>query len=203
MPGPVTVVALERATRAGVLGAVFVALGHAALEVLTTAGLALGLLKAGGPFVKGAIGVFGGAILVWMGAGMVRASKEAELPQSRDGGDPGRPAPSVKGRAVLAGAALAGVLTSLSNPYWALWWLTIGAKYVALALEAGAAGILAFYFGHILGDIVWLSALGAAMSRGRRLMSERAYRGLILGCGLLLCGFGAFFLASGLRTLLA
>jgi len=192
MPGPVTVAALERAARVGVLGALFVALGHALLEVLATAGLALGLLRAGGPFVKGAIGVVGGAILLWMGLGMMRASGKAEIPQPGRGGNPGGP----------AAAALAGVLTSLSNPYWALWWLTIGAKYVALALGAGIAGVAAFYIGHILGDIVWLSALGVAMSRGRRLMSKRAYRGLILGCGLLLCGFGAFFAASGLKAFL-
>ncbi|HIE09057.1 MAG TPA: hypothetical protein EYP65_04335 [Armatimonadetes bacterium] len=109
---------------------------------LSQRGWSLGLLKAREPYVKETIGLLGRAILIWIGAGMAKFSKRAELPGLKEGGNRNPLTPLPEGGALLRGAALAGALTSLSNPYWALWWLTIGAKYVALALGRGRWGWL-------------------------------------------------------------
>ena len=39
------------------------------------------------------------------------------------------------------GLAASGVAVSVANPFWLLWWATIGAAYVAASLEEGAAGV--------------------------------------------------------------
>jgi threonine/homoserine/homoserine lactone efflux protein len=79
-----------------------------------------------------------------------------------------------------------------------LWWLTIGAAYIAEALDEGVAGVGAFYGAHILTDLAWLSLIAFALASGRRIMSRWAYRGVLMACGVFLLALGSWFLASGL-----
>jgi threonine/homoserine/homoserine lactone efflux protein len=83
----------------------------------------------------------------------------------------------------------AGVLTSLANPYWFIWWATIGASYILFSLDYGAAGEMAFYCGYILSDLSWNSLLAFK----RKVMSDRFYRGVIFVCGLFLIAMSVLF----------
>jgi len=40
-----------------------------------------------------------------------------------------------------------GIVTSASNPYWSLWWATIGLGYLLLSRGQGSRGVLAFFPG--------------------------------------------------------
>jgi threonine/homoserine/homoserine lactone efflux protein len=94
---------------------------------------------------------------------------------------------------------VAGILTSLSNPYWTIWWATIGLGYIVLSRRLGTVGLLSFYVGHILSDLSWYSFVALALTLGRRAISDRIYRGVVAVCGVFLVGFGAYFGYSGLR----
>ena len=72
-----------------------------------------------------------------------------------------------------------GALVSSSNPYFLLWWATIGSAYLVSAALYGFPGIAAFVVGHILADLTWFSLIAYATAYGRRLLTLRAYRGLI------------------------
>ncbi len=65
------------------------------------------------------------------------------------------------------------------------------------ATGLGVTGLVSFYVGHILADLVWFSLVAFAVASGRRIMSPRAYQGLIAVCGVFLLGLGGFFLYSG------
>jgi threonine/homoserine/homoserine lactone efflux protein len=91
----------------------------------------------------------------------------------------------------------AGILTSLSNPYWAVWWATVGLNYITISLQQGAPGLATFYTGHIMSDLLWYSLVAGAVATGRRFMSDKFYRGLIIVCGILLIALGLFFVYSG------
>jgi threonine/homoserine/homoserine lactone efflux protein len=69
-----------------------------------------------------------------------------------------------------------GILTSASNPYWSLWWATIGLGYLLLSRGQGWRGVLAFFSGHILSDAAWYLFVGAGISAGRRWFTDRVYR---------------------------
>jgi threonine/homoserine/homoserine lactone efflux protein len=92
-----------------------------------------------------------------------------------------------------------GILTSLSNPYWFLWWATIGMAYMTIALKRGWTGVVLFYLGHILADLAWYSLVSGLVASGRRFLGERSYAWLLRACALMLVGFGAYFFLMGIR----
>ncbi|MDQ0287611.1 threonine/homoserine/homoserine lactone efflux protein [Desulfofundulus luciae] len=92
---------------------------------------------------------------------------------------------------------LAGVLVSLSNPYWTLWWATVGLGYIVLSLKQGTAGLVSFFGGHILSDLAWYGLVAAAVAGGRRFLTPSIYRGILVSCGAFLVFLGASFIYMG------
>lgn len=176
----------------GALVGPLIVLGHGILEVCLVVAVVLGLGKLlVRNSVLGWIGVLGGAVLVWMAWGMFRSVGGLSLSAAADRGERRRH------------PVLAGVLTSLSNPYWAVWWATIGLGYIALSLKLGAVGLVAFYCGHILSDLAWYGAISLSLVLGHRLLTDRAYRGLVAACATFLVVFGLYFAYTGVCALVA
>ena len=103
---------------------------------------------------------------------------------------------SLMGAAAM-GLAAPGVAVSLANPFWILWWATVGTAYVATSLDEGATGVGVFFGAHFLTDRGWLSLIALLPATGRRIMSRRAYQGVLAVCGVFLLALGGWFLASG------
>jgi len=135
----------------------------------------------------GAIGVVGGVFLLWLGFGMCRDVIKGRISLELTKG----------GKKSSLGPILAGIITSISNPYWSLWWATVGLAYVLIAMKLGKIGLAFFFTGHILSDLVWYSLVAIALSLGRKLFSDKIYRGLVVICGMFLIGLGIYFAYSG------
>ncbi len=190
MPGPVLTVAVSEASRRGFWAGPLLIAGHAVLE----AALLVLLLAGLGPFLRrdvvvGVVGLAGAAIMLWMAAGNLLALPRLKLDPAADGGPPGEGG----GRSPV----LSGFLISLSNPYWLLWWATIGLTYLNMALRLGAWGLVGFYGGHILADLLWYSLISLAVSRGRRFLSDRSYRWIVAACSVFLVGLALWFGVRG------
>lgn len=185
-PGPLLAFTLSESSRRGPCTGPLTILGHALLEATLVVGVTFGL--AGflqREAVAVTVSVVGGAFMVWMGLDMARAAPRLAL-------DPAAPSPPSRLHPVAAGA-----LVSLANPYWTLWWATIGLSYVLAGLAFGAFGVCVFFAGHILSDLAWYSAVSFAAWKGVRILSPRVYRRLIALCGLAMAAFGAAFVGSG------
>ena len=170
-----------------------VALGHSLLELGTVALLAFGLspvLSTG--FVPGVVGLLGGSFLIWIGQKTLRRAPQLSLAAEVARVRPG----------LSAGPVVAGVTASISNPYWLVWWATVGAGFTVTALALGLLGIGAFYLGHISADFFWYSFVAAIVATGRRYMTDPVYRGLLVACAIFLIALGAFFILSGAGALL-
>lgn len=195
MPGPVSTVTLAQSMRRGFWAGPLITAGHALMEGCMVLALSLGL---GGrleqPEIVAAIGCVGGLVLLWMGYSLVLHGWRQRGKQIQDS-DHEVPLPM----GARLGPVPAGIVTSLANPYWFLWWLTVGANYVFLSLERGVIGVGAFYSGHILSDLSWNSLLALAGSTGQRLLRGRLYQALSLVCGLFLLGLAGYFLWMGAR----
>ena len=188
MPGPLLAVSISEAARRGVRAGPLLVLGHAIVELLLVLALVWGLSEVlGQSLVAGIIGVVGGLFLLGMAFALLRQARRAVAPLEVN------PHPAKQLRWLVA----TGAVLSVANPFWLVWWATVGATYVLWSLAAGAIGVVVFYLGHILSDLGWYSMVSLVVARGRRLMSQRIYRGLLLVCGVALIGLGVYFLVSG------
>jgi len=199
-PGPLTTLAIREGVRRGFWAGPALAAGHGALELALVVALALGLDRLlDDDAVTATIAFAGGGFLLLLGAQIIRTAPRQELALGERAGpsdrEAGRGWPST-----AAGLALSGVAVSAANPFWLLWWATVGAAYIATSLEEGVAGVGAFYGAHVLSDLAWLSVIAFALATGRRVMSRAAYRVILAGCGVFLLALGGWFLASGLGT---
>jgi threonine/homoserine/homoserine lactone efflux protein len=193
MPGPVTTLIVTESARRGFWAGPLVTLGHVLVELAIVIGLFFGLgdlLKH--PSIAGAIGVLGGLFLLWMGYGMIHAAWSGQLSL-----DLREESSTTSGNPVLA-----GVLTSISNPYMLLWWSTVGALWLITFRAFGLAGVVAFYLGHTLADWVWNALVALLISTGRHFIGDRLYRGILIICGLFLVALSVYFCASGVRFLI-
>lgn len=216
MPGPMLTVTVSESARCGFIAGPLVTLGHVLLELVLIIALVGGFSAfLTTVWVARVIAVLGGAFLIYMGCGMVRDARAGKIsvnlpasPVSKavsgnasgEGPDEA-PAGTAGGGAVrLHPAVAAGILTSISNPYWTLWWATVGLGYVTLSLRRGYAGLASFFTGHILADLVWFGLVAAAVAGGRRFLSDGVYRLIIWVCGIFLVTLGGYFIYSGLCT---
>jgi threonine/homoserine/homoserine lactone efflux protein len=229
MPGPLFTLSVRETLRRGFWVGPLLATGHALIELALVVGLALGLSRflAEGKGTA-AVALLGGLFLIWMGYEMLRTAPRQELrlaPQpvpipipiedppwrasrmtyrqrllaAMRGSD--APATSSRIRSMSAVLVPAGVLASVANPYWIIWWATIGMAYIDKALDHGAAGVGSFFTAHILSDFAWLSIVAFALVTGRRLMSTPVYRAILMVCGAFLVGLGGWFIYSGVSFL--
>jgi threonine/homoserine/homoserine lactone efflux protein len=194
MPGPLltyTVAKTVASPRRGFLIGLWVTLGHAVLEAVLVVALLLGiseLLRIRAVLL--AIGTIGCAVLLYMGAGLIRDALRRKTP----GLDP-EPSRSGSGSALRRlPPAIGGIVISMSNPYWWIWWVTVGSAFM-LRFELSLArwpSLTAFFLGHEAGDLAWYLAVSSLVYWGRRRLAGGLYRGILLACGILIIGFGVY-----------
>ncbi|HEX9204863.1 MAG TPA: LysE family transporter [Candidatus Deferrimicrobiaceae bacterium] len=205
MPGPLLAVTIRHTTRQGFVAAPLLVLGHAILEAGLLCLLVFGLTE----WLKGdaavtVIALAGAAMLLRMAVGMAREVRTLRFAGSGSPeGDAGPPA-----RTEEAGGSgplrplLDGIVASASNPYWSLWWATIGLGYMVLSRGQGWVGLASFFAGHILADAAWYLFVGTAVAAGRGWFTDRVYRGVVGACAIFLAFFALSFGYMGFSRLL-
>ena len=187
MPGPLLTVTVSESVKMGFKAGPLIITGHALLELLLIIALIWGLgpfLKI--PFITGMIALIGGVILFWMGLSMVRSTPSSPV-NNRDN-------PSSSKISVFTSPLMMGIFVSLSNPYWSLWWATVGLSYLISSMKFGLLGIFIFFIGHISADYLWYILVSIGISKGKGVISDRLYSGLIRICGFFLMGFAGWFI---------
>ncbi len=198
-PGPLTAVCFSEGVRAGRWSGTGLAIGHGLVEFPLVLAIAFGLgqwLQL--PIVNGIVALFGAGVLLWMGYGLLSTVLRGQVSL---GAATNAPAPAM----LRYGHVVGGMALTLTNPYWSLWWASLGAAYVArtAALTPGLPGVSGLWFTHWLIDLGWLGGLSLLAGSGRGFITERVYRAVLLVCGVFITGFGLYFLWSGAQTLLA
>lgn len=192
-PGSYLTVTVARTMRRGPWSAALMLVGHALLEALLLIGFAFGLQNLlSHPSVLNALALVGGAVLVWLGIDLLRGSLSGRIALDLDSAEHA----GMSDHPVAAVAQ--GAVVSLSNPYWTLWWVTIGVKLASDGLAFGPLGVLAFFVGHELADIVWYGFVIFAVHRGRGLLTPRVYRATIGILATFLVYIGARFIGHPL-----
>ncbi len=185
IPGPLFAVTVSESVRRGFKAGPLIIAGHA----LTEAAIILLMISQAAPLLmhekaRFFVGVIGGAVLIIMGFSLLKGAAKAGLDLSNGG--------KVTGMLPV----LTGIIGSITNPYWVIWWITIGLGYLLSSLKYGPAGVLAFFSGHIAADLTWYSIISFAVSRGRKKIGEKGYRFMLYGCGVFLLCFGVWFVTG-------
>jgi len=204
VPGPLftyTIAKTVQSRRRGFLTGLWVIIGHAALEAALIVGLLTGLSELlAHRGVLAAIGGIGCAVLLYMGAGMIRDAVKGRVPELAPAGTPeAGPPPAKPGPVKASGlqrlpAVLGGAVVSLSNPYWWIWWVSVGSAFLVQYRISWRSWplLIAFFVGHEAGDLSWYLAVSSLVHWGRRRLSRRLYVGILAACGALLIGFGTY-----------
>ncbi len=201
-PGSLLVVVITETVRHGFWAGPLAVAGHALVEMIVVVLLSLGL----GAFlaydsVLGVIGLLGGLTLFYFGYATWQTAKTATLSldsasSQQAAGFTGQRQQRYDGPLRTAAA---GIAASVSNPYWIVWWATIGAAYVGTGAKIGPLGPVTFYLGHIASDLVWYTLISWAIATGRRFINDKLYRAVLCVCSVFIVLFGAYFLRLGFR----
>jgi len=183
-PGPLTASAVTIGTRRYAKGGFLIALGHMLFEfpyVLIIASFSSSI----GFFLKNinvsyvltlAILLFifffsyliikEGINIIKSGISQIRESKDYAL------------------NPILLGIVLTGL-----NPYFLLWWLSVGLPLIQLSMNMGLPLLLLMYGSHVWMDYLWLTLMGFAGESGVKILKSKGYGVLLIILGLILALF--------------
>jgi threonine/homoserine/homoserine lactone efflux protein len=185
-PGPVTATAITMGARnrwAGVL----LAVGHGIIEFPLMVLIILGL---GSIFQKTAtqitIGFAGGLVLLYMAYSIFKTAGHVSEPQAGERKD--KP-------------VLAGIILTASNPYFLIWWATVGLALATKATNFGLYAFVLFAIVHWLVDFIWVTALSLASFHGTTLLGPKLQTVILKICAAAMLLFGLFFLYNAAATL--
>ena len=185
-PGPIFATTVAKGygdVRAGIK----IATGHAVIEVPLIVAIFLGLdTVLRNDLVFFVIGLVGGIILLYMGYDLIR-TRDTQLKEADAAGK---------------GSFLSGIVMTAANPYFILWWATVGAALIAGAVEFGLIMLPLFIIVHLACDYAWYSLVSVAVFKTKEAWSQKWHKWLFVASGAIMLFFGIYFLASSLGNLM-
>lgn len=179
MPGPVLAATIAKGSEDRNAG-LWIGLGHGVVELPL-----IGLIYVGlGTFFENewtliVIGLAGGIMLVYIGYSMLSHRRD-------ETGDE---------KYLPYHPVVVGIITSLSNPYFFLWWATVGVLMVSVAAGFGAAVVIAFALLHWTCDVFWDWFVSLATHKSKALWKDNTQTIIFGICGLIMMIFGIYFIA--------
>jgi len=185
-PGPLFFTNITHGTKSGAKGGLAFSVGHTIFELSLVIFLALTLQTvADQTWIKLVVGVAGGTALLVFGVLQIRDASISESTVVSKGGIPSK-------NPLLLGTVFTGL-----NPFFILWWLTIGMTLIVNALEiASFVGVFIMYAAHVWMDYAWLIGTAYLAKKGTNLMGNIGYRIIMIIFGAILIYFGLRFLFS-------
>jgi threonine/homoserine/homoserine lactone efflux protein len=139
-PGPTLVATINASLAGDWTTGIKVSLGHIAIEIAIFFLIILGLASVASPYTT-AIAVIGGIALIIFGILTIAGSRSASLSAAPD--------------QATASPYMAGLLTSAANPYFWIWWLSVGSALLISSFEGGLLLAAVFMLGHWSADVGW------------------------------------------------
>jgi len=198
-PGPLltyTIIKSAKTNRRGYLMGLWIITGHAILEM----GIIIFLLFGFSFVLKNIavvriIGVSGGLILILFGVSIIRDIYNGNISTNflNSRGDPNKDPGLIENKGI-ENPVIGGIMVSMSNPYWWVWWATIGFAFMIqfnISFNKWPK-LLAFFLGHEAGDLIWYLLVSTLSFFGLRHMNRKAYYGILIFCALFMVLFGIY-----------
>ena len=182
MPGPLFAVTVTKSFKNKVAG-ILISFGHGIVEFPLMFFIYFGFSQLfASSLTQKIIGLVGGVIMIWMGFRMIKTEKKTseEYEGSRHA------------------SLIAGIITTGANPYFLLWWATIGTALIVNAAVFGFIGFLIFAVIHWLCDLFWNTVVSVTVFKSKRFWTKKVYNIIFGFCFVVLVGFGVWFIISAL-----
>ena len=195
VPGPMLTLVISSVAEKGFWTSFFIVVGHSLLELAVVISFFLGLLKyLQNPLLVKIIGILGGVFLLYLGIDIIISIfKKKYIIDFKS---------IVKKRTITGKSTgiviIKGILISLMNPYWYIWWITIGSAFIIKSVEFSTLGISSFYIGHISADFIWYLFIGFLINTGRKFFNQKIYNGILAACSIFLFYIGIRFIIEAL-----
>jgi threonine/homoserine/homoserine lactone efflux protein len=183
VPGPMLTLVISSVARKGFWTSFFIVVGHAILELIVVISFFLGILKfLDNPLIGKIIGILGGIFLFYIGIDIIVSIFKKKFIIDFKSVLKQR---TITGKSTII-VIFKGILISLMNPYWYIWWISIGAAFILKSVQFNTAGITSFYIGHISADFIWYLFIGFLVNTGRRFFNQKIYNGILIACSIFL-----------------
>ena len=183
-PGPLFAANVVYGLRSGMQSGLKMAMGHTVVELPLVILLGMGVVSLETiPQFRETVSVLGAVSLFAFAGLQIRSviKKSSTTFQSKHG------------------PFLAGIMLSALNPFFLIWWFTIGFKLISDALLlASFAGIGIMFAFHIWMDYAWLGTVAFFSSKGKKILSNRNYTIFMIAISGVLVYFGIVFAIEAL-----
>lgn len=187
VPGPMLFITTELSIKRGWVTGPEVVLGHMLIELVLYILILFGFVSFVDHGAISSISVIGGLSLAVFGLLTVKDAKTAASTGI---------SPKTSDLKLTSNPVALGLITSVSNPYFWIWWLTAGSVLVLKEYELGFLISLAYIVGHWTADLGWFTAVSVSFSRGTSLFSQKTHRFILYACGIFLIFFGVYFILN-------
>lgn len=195
VPGPMLTLVISSVARKGFWTSFFIVLGHSLLELVVVICFIFGILKfLDNPLAAKIIGVLGGVFLLYLGIDIIISIFKNKFTIDFKSAIKKK---TITGKSTIT-LIFRGILISLMNPYWFIWWMSIGAAFLLKSVEFNFTGVASFYVGHISADFIWYLFIGFLVSSGRRFFNQKIYNGILIACSIFLFYLGIKFIIDAL-----
>ncbi len=183
-PGPILAVTLAKGRRSPWAG-FHIAAGHILVEIAMILAIYFGISSVfENDTVRLILNLLGGSLIIWLGISMFRS----------------RYSLAYWGSGLRYNSFVLGILATVFNPMFLLWWVTIGSMFIMRFREFGMIGLMVFILAVETPNLVWYPFASIMTYRTRAsTWGQKSQPWILGGCSLLLVGFGIWFLLSGIQ----
>lgn len=179
-PGPLFITTVANGIKRGTSAGLKIAFGHTVVELPLVILIGLGILSLEAmPQFRILIGILGALSIFGFAGLQIRSIVKKDHRQHES----------------KYGLFLTGILLTGLNPFFLIWWFTIGFKLISDALLLWSMwGILIMFGLHIWMDYAWLILISFLSSRGQIFLSDKRYKMCMIGINFVLIYFGVSFI---------
>jgi len=200
-PGPLFFINLLYGSKYGSFVGLKIASGHALVEFPLILLLSYGLYIFSSFYISDVIvkfiGTIGGIFILFFSILQIRLLlRDKKSNQSH-------PSPGITNTKLnIRNSILVGFIFTIFNPFFLLWWFTIGSKMISDSIInfgiVGGASLV--FFSHIWMDYFWLWFTSFMVNKGKSVIKEKVYRIFVFAISVILGIYGIYLLSVSLRT---
>ncbi len=182
-PGPLFAATIASGMKEGKLAGLKVAVGHTVVEFPLVILIGIGVLSLEAmPQFQVTVGVLGALGIFAFASLQLRAILKKQTSVQKES----RYSPY-----------LTGILLTGLNPFFLIWWFTIGFLLISDAFSMWSfLGILIMFGLHIWMDYAWLFVVSMLSSKGARFLTNRGYKFCMIAINMALIYFGISFIIN-------